>query len=164
MATSKLQVYARLARGFGAILIHRYVSDMCACILVKEVHGAFYACVRTCVRACTRVPSTLRNADWRMHAYTLRVRFPRCETCPRAPPSGSGKTVDSLSLSLSIYICIYISCPFLFFVLLWTITHAGIKETLNWIFSGPTQCACTFKHSWAQVALKFVLRMLRMCI
>lgn len=106
------------------------------------MHGAFYALLRAYVRACTRAPSILRNADWRMHAYTLRVRFPRCETCPRAPPLGSGKTAGSLLSPLFFFSC-----------LPRVITCARIKEPLIEFFFG-TDTNARAHVSW--VALKFV--------
>lgn len=141
MATSKLQVYARLARGLGSASARSWYIDtshlyVCVCILVKGLHGAFYACVR----ACTRAPSTLWNADRQMRAYTLRVRFLRCETCPRAPPPGSGKTAG---------------LPLSFFFLVFHYARRD-KGTLNWIFFG-TGTNARARLNWAQVTLKFIL-------
>lgn len=133
MATSKLQVYARLARGStilgyivarAPVYVHVHtrtlVNRASRCILRVATHVRTYA--GACVRARARASSTLWNVGRRIRACTLRIRFPRCDTCPRAPSSGSGKTAVSF---LAIF---FLSLPFHY-----ACTH---KEPFNWILFG----------------------------
>lgn len=130
MATSKLQVYARLARGLGsASATHRRDPGVYVCTLVKAdgtrrvLRVATRA--RTCVHARTLEPSECRPANARVHAPGAIPAMRNVSS--RTSVRGSGKTADSLSLSL---VSLLFSC------LPRAITRAGIKEPLIEFFFG----------------------------
>lgn len=125
MATSKLQVYARLARGLGAILIHRYVSDVRVRVHTRKGSTRrvlrVATRVRTCMHARTLDPSECRLANARVHAPGA---IPAMRNVSSRTSTGVRKN-DRLALSL------FLSRPLFFSCLPRAITRAGIKETLN---------------------------------